>query len=113
ERECARGPSVGDRPVVVIEETDAANLKWTLVPTVTPSHAAVVRHDVQAVLAVDGRIDRANRFARRVLAMLARHRPMRDFGILGPLSTVLAVRFAAGIIAINPEPVHDSTVRHL
>jgi hypothetical protein len=62
---------------------------------------------------MEGRVHRANRFARRVLAMLARHRLMYDLGILRIFTAVLVVRFAAGVIAINAEPVHDSAMRHL
>src|SRR4029077_478877 len=57
--------------------------------------------------------DGANRFARRVLAMLARHWLVYNLRILRPFTAVLVVRSAAGVKAINPEPGHNSALRPL
>ena len=111
--ECAHDLSLADRSLVVIEEIESTHLVGAVVRAKSRADAAVVSHDVETVLAVNGRVDGANRFARRVLAMLARHRLMHDLGILGPFAAVLVVRFAAGIIAINSQPMHDSAMRYL
>src|SRR5207302_8155735 len=59
-----------DRSLVVIEIIEAAHFEWAVVRAIAGADAAVVSHDVEAVLAVNCRVDRTDRFARRVLAML-------------------------------------------
>ena len=60
--------------VGVLEEVEAAHFVRAVVRAVPRADAAVVDHVVQALGAVDGRPDRADQFARRVLAVHARHR---------------------------------------
>ena len=89
--ERARDFLFADRPLVVIEEIETPNLERAIVRAITRADAAVVGHDVQAVFAVDGSVDRANRFARRVLAVLTHHRFMHHLGIFRKLALVLVV----------------------
>src|SRR5207244_13506627 len=77
------------------------------------SDAAIVSHHVEAVFAVNRRVYGTDRFARRVLAMLTRHRLVHDFRILRPFAGVLVVRLPAGVIAVDADPVHRTAVRHL
>ena len=80
-----------DRPLVVIEEIEPPHFERAIVRAIPRADAAVVGHDVQAVLAVDGRVDRTNRFARRVFAVLAHHRFVHHLGIFRILALVLVV----------------------
>src|SRR5262249_3126395 len=75
--------------------------------------ASVVRHDVETILTMNGRVDRADRFTGCVLAMLTRHRLMNHFRILRPNATVLVNWFPRGVITIDAQPVHDPAVRDL
>src|SRR5262249_8509734 len=108
--QCAHDLSLANWPLVVIEEIKSAHLVRAVVRAKSRANAPVVSHDVEAVLAMNGCIDRPKRFQRRVLEMLTRHRLMYALGILGPVAASLVVRFAAGVIAINSEPVHDSAM---
>src|SRR5437763_15072045 len=80
-----------DRPLVVIEKIETPNLERTIVRAITRADTAVVRHNVQPVFAVNGGVDRANRLARGVLAVLAHHRFMYHLGIFRKLALVLVV----------------------
>src|SRR5207244_3255119 len=71
---------------------------------VARADTAVVGHVVEAVGAVRRRLDRTDQFARRVLALHARHRLE-----IRPVRGV----FVAGEIAIHANPVHGATARHL
>src|SRR5262249_33166425 len=70
----------------------------------TRADAAVVDHVVEAIGAVHRGLDRANVFARRILAVHARHR----------LEVILfrLLRWAANV-AIDPQPVHLPPEAHL
>src|SRR6266403_4788084 len=105
--------SLADRSLVVVEIIEPAHLEWTVVGAIARPDAAVVSHNIEAVLAVDRRVHRANRFARRVFAMLARHRLMDHFRVLWPITTILVVWFPAGVIAIDTKPVHHPAMRYL
>ena len=102
-----------DRPLVVIEKIEPANFERAIVCAITRADATVVSHDVEAVLAVNGCVDRTNRFARRVLAVLAHHRLMHDLGIFRKFAVVFIEWFCAGVIAIDPQPVHHTSMRDL
>src|SRR4029077_12701105 len=110
---CAGDFLLADRPLVVIEIIEPAYLERTVVGAIARADAAIVSHDIQAVLAVDRCVYRANGLARRVLAMLARHRLMHDLRMLWPIAIVLVEGFPAGVIAIDAEPVHDAAMGHL
>src|SRR5208337_1026676 len=63
---------------------------------VTSADAAVIDHVVQAFAAVNGRLHRTDQFARRILALHARHGLEESLGI-----------FAwAVVIGVHAEPVH-------
>src|SRR5204863_7702293 len=63
-----------DRPLVVIEEIEPADFERAIVRAITRAAAAIVSHDVETILAVNGGVDWTNRFARRVIAVLTHHR---------------------------------------
>src|SRR5205085_11490552 len=98
---------------VVIEEIEAPDLEGTVVRAIPGADAAVVGHDVQPVFAVNGRVYRANRFARRVFAVLAHHRFVHDLGVLRILALVLVEGLLARVIAVEPQPMHGPAVAHL
>src|SRR5438105_2027155 len=102
-----------DRSLVVIEEIEPSYLERAIVSAITRADAAVVSHDVEPVLTVDSRIDRTNRFAGRVLAVLAHHWLMHHLGVLRKFAVVFVERFRARVVAIDPEPVHRSTMTGL
>src|SRR5215471_72982 len=102
-----------DRALIVIEEIEAADLKRAIVRAITGADATVVGHHVHAVFAVDRGIARTNRFARRVLAVLAHHRLMDHLGIFRILAVVLVELFLARVVAIDPQPVHRAPVLDL
>src|SRR6476661_9290010 len=60
--------------LVVLVPVEIADLVGAVVGAVAGAHAAVVDLAVQAVGGVIGRVDRADRLARRVAAVLAEHR---------------------------------------
>ena len=86
-------------PVGVEQEVEAANLVRTVVRTVAGAHAAVVDHVVQAFRAVRGRGDRAHHLARRVFALLTRHRLVDRLHRLGCVD-------AAREVVVDADPVH-------
>src|SRR6202030_3417591 len=102
-----------DWALVVIEEVEAAHFERAIVRAITSAHTAVISHYVEAVLTVDGRVNRANGLARRVLAVLAHHWLMHDLGIFWPVAVVLVEWFRARVIAIDPDPMHAPPVRRL
>src|SRR5262249_35169600 len=83
-------------PVCVLEEIEAADFVRAVVRTVPSADAPVVNHLIDPLLAVDGRTNGADQFARRVLAVHARNRLVGEGRI---------VEIAAEI-AIYPDPVH-------
>src|SRR5207302_9680993 len=86
-----------DRPLVVIEKIETPNLEPTIVRAITRADTAVVSHNVQPVFAVHGGVDRANRLARGVLAVLAHQRFTYHLGILRNLALVLLVAVLARV----------------
>src|SRR5438874_5282847 len=86
----------------VLEPVEPAYLVWTVVLAVPRADAAVVDLLVEDVGAVHGREHRTDRLAWRVAAVLAHHRlherPRRVF--------------AAGVVAIDPDPVHLASAPH-
>ena len=88
--------------VGVVEEVEAADLVRAVVRAVARADAAVVRHVVQAVVAVRGGLDRADRLARRVLALHARHRLVEDFRVVD----------VAAVVAVDAQPVHLALAHH-
>jgi hypothetical protein len=67
---------------VPVEVVEPANFVGTVVRTVPSPYAAVVRHVVEALGRVRGRVDRADVLAGRFLALLASHRLHCDLGIV-------------------------------
>src|SRR4029077_17333254 len=96
-----------------IEIIKAPHFVGAVVRAKSRADAAVVSHHIEPVLAMNGRVDWANRFTWRVLAMLAGHRLEHHLGMLRPVATVLVERLAAGVVTINTEPVHDAAMRDL
>src|SRR5205814_1822934 len=90
-------------PVLVEEEIEAADLVRAVIRAVARADTAVVDHVVQPFDAVDCRADRAHHFARRVLALHARHRLEIGFGTTG----------RAAVIRVDPDPVHLAPAQHL
>ncbi len=80
----------------VVEIVETPHLVRAVVGTVPRTDAAVVDHVVQAFLAVDRRGDRADLFARRILAVMTRHRLMHRLGI---------VQLAAEV-PVDAQPMH-------
>ena len=88
-------------PVV---EVVPPHLVRAVVGAVPRADAAVVHHRVDAVRRVNGRVDRADLLARRVLAVDAHHRH-------GDHARVRLI--GAHVVAVHPEPVHLATARDL
>src|SRR5205814_3819111 len=104
--QCTGDLPLADWSLVVIEIIKATHFERAVVRAISSADAAVVSHDVEAVLAVDGSVDRADGFARRVLAMLAWHWLMHDFRVFRPVATIFIKWFSAGVIATNTNQVH-------
>ena len=102
-----------NRSLVVIEIIEAAHFEWAVVRAIARPDTAVVSHDVEAVLAVNGGVDRTNRFAGRVLAVLTHHRLMHHLGVLRPVAVVLVERFRAREITVDPDPMHGAAMAGL
>src|SRR5437660_529492 len=102
-----------DWSLIVIEVIESAYLEWAVIRAISRADAAVVRHDVKAILAMDGCVHRTNRFARCVLAVLAHHRFVHDLRVFRPVATVLVEWFSARIIAVDANPVHRAAMSHL
>src|SRR5262249_53184376 len=87
----------GGRVVLdVVEEVEAPRVVRAVVAAIAGADAAVVDHLVQALVAVDGGVDRADVLARRRLAMHAGERLDDQLGI-GELPLV---------VAVDPDPLH-------
>ncbi len=80
----------------VLEPVEPPHLVRAVVLAVARADAAVVDLLVDAVGAVHGRQNRADRFARRVVAVLAHHR----------LEDRVRARLGAAVVAIDADPVH-------
>ena len=103
-----------DRPVVVVEEIEAAHLVGAVVRAIPRADAAVVGHDVEALVVVDGGVDRADRLARRVLALLAGHRLEEHLRVLEILRVLrIAAGHVGGEIAVDADPVHLAAAHDL
>src|ERR1700726_3126198 len=79
--ECTGDLLFPDGSLVVIEKIEAAHLERAVVRAIAGADAAVVSHDIEAVLAVDGSVDRTDRFAGCVLTMLTHHRLLHDLPV--------------------------------
>ena len=90
-------------PILIQQEVEPAHLVRAVVRAVARADAAVVDHVVQAFVVVDGRGHRADHLARRVLALLAGHRLVIGVGVLE----------VAGVVAVDPQPVHLAAVEDL
>ena len=90
--------------VGVVEPVEAADLVRAVVGTVARADAAVVDLLVQPLVAVDRGQHRADRLAGGVAAVLAEHRLMGHLHVAAP---------AAGVVAIDAEPVHLALPPHL
>ena len=73
---------------------------------------------------MDGRVDRADVFARRGLAHLAKHRLVHRLHVVNPFRKLLVgiglerigqffLRRIGGVITVNPHPVHFAAAMHL
>src|SRR5262249_19275322 len=80
----------------VVEPVEAACFVRTIVGAVPSADAAVVDLLVQTLVAVDGGESGADRLARRVFALLAHHRLVGDFDLIG----------RAGVVTVDADPVH-------
>ena len=103
-------------PILEAQEIEAAHLVGAVVRTIARADAAVVNHVVQAFGAVHGRADRANLFARRVFALLARHRLEIRLWIRQRVVFVRGRIVRAGfcqVIAIDADPVHLAAAHDL
>src|SRR5262249_37056206 len=89
--------------VAVVIKVKAPHFVWAVVRTVPRAHAAVVGHVVEALGAVRGGLDGADRLARRLLALHARHGLVDD----------LRIRRLAAVVAIDAQPVHLALAVHL
>ena len=85
-------------PILIKEEIEPAHFVWTVVRTILGADAAVVNHVVQAFCTVHCRVNRTDRFARRVLAMHARHRHEID--------ALWMIRIEAFVVSIDANPMH-------
>src|SRR6185503_7649357 len=95
------GAELAERIVrLEIEPVEPADLVRAVVRAEPRADAAVVGHLVQTLEAVRGRRDRAHVFARRLLAVLARHR--LDDGRAGRVD-----------VAIDADPVHVAAAADL
>jgi len=81
---------------VKIEKIEAPHLVGTVVRTVPRTDAPVVRHFIQALVAVSRRTDRTNRLTRRFFAVLTQHR----------LEKHLRVVLVTLVIVIDAQPLH-------
>ena len=81
--------ALADWSLRIIEEIKPAHFVRTVVRTVSSADTAVISHYVESVLAVNGRVDRANGFTWRILAMLTGHRLENHLRMLRPVAMVL------------------------
>ena len=86
----------------VLEPVEAAHFVRTVVRTVSSADAPVIGLFVEPFIAVDGRQHWAHRFARRMVAVVAHHRLMRDAEIV----------VVARVVSIDPNPVHLTRPAH-
>jgi hypothetical protein len=91
------------RELGVLQVVEAAHLVGAVVGAVAGADAAVVDHHVQALAVVDRRGDRADRLARRLLAVLAGHRHVEEVGVVEP----------AAVVGVDADPVHLAPDQHL
>src|SRR5256714_10534234 len=89
--------------ILVEQEVEAPHLVRAVVRAVARADAAVINHVVETFGAMHRRADRADDFARRLLALLTWQR----------LIVSLRVRFVAAVVAVNPQPVHLAAAHHL
>src|SRR5213080_1911503 len=104
---------LADWSLGVIEIIEAAHFERAVVRAVAGADAAVVGHDVETILAVDGSVHGTNRFARCVLTVLAHHRFVDDLRIFRPIAAVLVEWFFARVIAVDANPMHRAAMAHL
>ncbi len=103
-----------DRAVVVVEEIEPAHLVRAIVRAIARADAAIVGHDVEALFICRGGVDRADRLARCVLALLAGHRLEEHLRIvevirierLGPGVERVLRRIVVGEVSVDADPVH-------
>ena len=88
----------------VREEVEPADLVRAVVRAVPRADAPVVDHLVEALVAVDGRVDGAHVLAGRIFAVHAHQRLEDDAGVPG---------IVAGEVAVDAQPVHFAALRHL
>ena len=82
--------------IAVLEKIEPTDLVGTVVRTKPRADAAVVHLEIQSLAVVHRRRDRANQFARRVLAMHARHRHVVEPGTVE----------RTFVIGVDPDPEH-------
>src|SRR6185312_7415672 len=86
-----------------VEEVKAAHLIGAIVQTVAGSDASVVDLLVEPFGAVDGSVNLADVFARRVFALHTGDRLRHRFGVFN----------GAGVVAVDADPVHVAAHLHL
>src|SRR5262249_32513662 len=87
----------------VMQIIEAANLVWTIVGAVARAHAAVVDHLVEALVAVDGGVDRADVLTGSAFAVHARDRLHNHARLFDRTAE----------ISVDPPPVHLPAPAHL
>ena len=95
---------------VPIEEIEAPDLVGAVVRAITGSDATIVGHGVHAFLVMNGRIDRANRFAWSRLAVHAGDPLKGDLNVGGNLGSV---SFGRTEVTIESDPVHLTSPEYL
>src|SRR5690606_34617860 len=85
---------------VVLEEIEAAYFVRAVVRAVTSTDAAVVHHCVQSFLVVVRGVHRTNRLARRIIAVLTKHRH----------EAYLQLFSWTVVVAIDAQPRHFASV---
>ena len=106
---------LGERLLVVVEPVEVAHLVGAVVGAVARADAAVVHLAVEAVRRVVRRVHRADRLARRVVAVLAHHRDEARLDRLAvrrrpPSSARSASSSSRGRAAPASSPTHGDVV---
>src|ERR1700722_18472967 len=92
----ASSVQAGGAPIGIEQEVETPHFVGAVIGTIARAHAAVVNHLIDAFAAMHGCCHRTHQFARRILALHARHRLVIQLG-------VVPIAFK---IAVHAQPVH-------
>ena len=92
-----------ERTLVVVEEIEAPDLPRAVVRAIPRANATVVGHEIEAVVAVHRGIDRADRFAGRIFAVLAHDGLRKHFRVV----------LVSGKVTVHADPGHVAAARDL